>query len=109
MTVIHTVGESGPEPVTAVQLATAVVARVLHAAECSCADVPDPFIRQARKVVAALAEAGLLGITVHPVRDSTHVYLSTACGHRHHGLCRRVCKWCNAGCACTCHEEAKQP
>lgn len=39
------------------------------------------------------------------VTDSTHVYRSTACGHQHHDRCRRVCKWCSAGCVCTCHRE----
>lgn len=43
------------------------------------------------------------------VTDSTHVYRSTACGHQHHDRCRRVCKWCSAGCVCTCHREEERP
>lgn len=48
-----------------------------------------------------------------------HEYLSTACTHglmeemasgqsvdsvAYHHLCRRECKWCDAPCACLCHD-----
>ena len=32
----------------------------------------------------------------------THVYLSTACEHGKHALCRKVCKYCESRCNCTC-------
>ena len=32
-----------------------------------------------------------------------HEYLSTACMHEMHDRCRMTCKWCTAGCRCTCH------
>jgi hypothetical protein len=35
-----------------------------------------------------------------------HAYLSTACLHREHGKCRRVCKYCPSECQCSCHREA---
>lgn len=31
-----------------------------------------------------------------------HTYLSTACFHAAHSLCRKVCKYCGSPCACTC-------
>lgn len=30
-------------------------------------------------------------------------YYSSACLHREHGECRRVCRWCGDECACACH------
>ncbi len=35
----------------------------------------------------------------------THIYLSTACQHDEHGLCRRTCKYCSAKCRCDCHQK----
>lgn len=32
----------------------------------------------------------------------SHVYLSTACEHEKHELCRKVCKYCSAKCRCGC-------
>jgi hypothetical protein len=32
-----------------------------------------------------------------------HAYVSTACQHQLHQQCRRTCKFCPAGCSCTCH------
>lgn len=32
-----------------------------------------------------------------------HEYTSTACHHEQHDHCRRVCKFCEALCACACH------
>jgi hypothetical protein len=34
-------------------------------------------------------------------------YTSTACQHAKHAECRQTCKFCNAPCACPCHDEAK--
>lgn len=36
-----------------------------------------------------------------PVID--HKYLSTACHHVRHDLCRLVCKFCEVPCMCPCH------
>jgi hypothetical protein len=33
-----------------------------------------------------------------------HHYLSTACHHELHESCRRTCKFCEAECLCTCHQ-----
>lgn len=35
------------------------------------------------------------------VGEKKHHYISTACHHGKHELCRRVCKYCGVGCACT--------
>jgi len=35
--------------------------------------------------------------------DPPHTYLSTACYHGHHDMCRRICKYCPALCLCKCH------
>lgn len=32
-----------------------------------------------------------------------HDYVSTACQHRHHDICRFMCKYCSATCLCVCH------
>lgn len=65
----HLVGEAGPEPITAEQLATAVIARAAHDDDCGCDGEPgERTVRKARVISAALAKAGLLGITV---RDAT--------------------------------------
>lgn len=37
-------------------------------------------------------------------REPVHSYLSTACHHELHDECRRSCKFCSAGCTCSCHE-----
>lgn len=34
-----------------------------------------------------------------------HRYVSTACHHGHHNLCRHTCKYCPAPCRCTCHKD----
>lgn len=31
-----------------------------------------------------------------------HIYLSTACEHAAHPLCRKVCKYCGSPCTCPC-------
>jgi hypothetical protein len=35
-----------------------------------------------------------------------HDYVSTACQHRQHTDCRRICKYCPALCLCVCHRWA---
>lgn len=32
-----------------------------------------------------------------------HNYVSTACFHHLHALCRHTCKFCHSGCKCPCH------
>lgn len=32
-----------------------------------------------------------------------HIYVSTACLHDRHPLCRRACKYCSTPCWCACH------
>lgn len=32
-----------------------------------------------------------------------HFYVSTACQHSKHDLCRRLCKYCATSCRCRCH------
>lgn len=32
-----------------------------------------------------------------------HHYVSTACHHGQHYVCREVCKFCDAPCNCDCH------
>lgn len=32
-----------------------------------------------------------------------HAYTSTACHHRLHDQCRKVCKFCDHWCLCDCH------
>lgn len=44
-------------------------------------------------------ESGAAHVLAH--REEAHHYISTACQHGKHALCRRVCKYCGAGCACT--------
>jgi hypothetical protein len=34
-----------------------------------------------------------------------HLYVSTACMHSRHLLCRQGCKFCDAACLCPCHVE----
>lgn len=51
-------------------------------------------------------------IIVHPPvlrgkHAEPHAYLSTACFHKKHVECRRVCKYCPQECVCPCHK--KQP
>lgn len=36
-------------------------------------------------------------------RPDEHWYISTACYHMEHGLCRMTCKYCEASCQCECH------
>lgn len=38
-----------------------------------------------------------------------HSYLSTACLHQEHTVCRLTCKFCVAACSCPCHEETPHP
>lgn len=33
----------------------------------------------------------------------THAYVSTACQHDQHGVCRKACKFCGTRCLCPCH------
>lgn len=33
-----------------------------------------------------------------------HDYLSTACYHGLHRDCRKICKFCEANCRCSCHK-----
>jgi hypothetical protein len=41
--------------------------------------------------------------------DEPHFYLSCACRHDKHRICRRACKHCLAPCMCLCHEQQTQP
>lgn len=34
-----------------------------------------------------------------------HDYISTACQHELHDRCRKVCKFCDEACSCSCHRE----
>lgn len=34
-----------------------------------------------------------------------HAYVSTACQHDKHDICRHRCKFCTALCLCWCHNE----
>lgn len=34
-----------------------------------------------------------------------HMYISTACQHEKHDLCRHFCKYCQAACLCPCHSK----
>ena len=57
-----------------------------------------------------------------PTRDAAaagHVYLSTGCLHGQHDYCAAMvgvqgekrpgrCKWCDARCICSCHNDAAQ-
>lgn len=38
-----------------------------------------------------------------------HVYTSTACQHGLHERCRKACKFCGVGCACSCHATEATP
>jgi hypothetical protein len=33
----------------------------------------------------------------------THLYVSTACQHGKHDVCREQCKYCDSPCLCPCH------
>ncbi len=37
------------------------------------------------------------------VRAERDHYVSTACFHAEHNMCRRVCKFCSRPCGCVCH------
>jgi hypothetical protein len=39
-------------------------------------------------------------ISDNPVHPDEHEYLSTACLHGEHRLCRQLCKFCGAECTC---------
>ena len=52
-------------------------------------------VRMSRAVLALLRVAAL--------HNGRHRYLSTACLHEAHELCRRACKWCGEPCLCECH------
>lgn len=47
--------------------------------------------------------AVLLNLPAIPVEFVPHVYVSTACIHGKHDLCRSVCKYCEDPCRCSCH------
>lgn len=36
-------------------------------------------------------------------QEPPHTYVSTACYHGHHDMCRLICKYCPAKCLCKCH------
>lgn len=38
-----------------------------------------------------------------PTKVDEHDYLSTACFHGKHKLCRKECKFCRSSCQCSCH------
>lgn len=45
----------------------------------------------------------VLDENLNQVSKNVHGYLSTACWHGAHERCRRVCKFCQAPCRCSCH------
>jgi hypothetical protein len=43
----------------------------------------------------------------YALEPETHAYISTACQHGLHERCRLICKFCDAGCQCACHEASE--
>lgn len=39
----------------------------------------------------------------------SHRYLSTACIHNKHDVCRETCKYCGNHCVCNCHDTGPRP
>lgn len=63
-------------------------------------------------VTSAFAFAGLTAeqVPLTPEQQAAEIeaqhpfYLSTACLHGKHSVCRLTCKFCSVACVCRCHE-----
>jgi hypothetical protein len=59
-------------------------------------------------IVITMAVCGLWAIffmvkAMLDQRAGRHDYLSTACLHEFHTECRKMCKFCQTRCRCSCH------
>jgi hypothetical protein len=70
---------------------------------CACHVECAPELVQTSQAMCAEHSAVRLEAAVSP---AAHRYVSTACQHGKHDVCRERCKYCSSLCLCPCHHAA---